>query len=218
MGCNTAQNEVGGKDLLIKACILDEVATTNLSSSLTANAHGLKVGDVVKFEEVGALTVVDTSTFYYVKEIVDANTFKISATKSGVVIAMDATEATLDIELFKQIGGIRSKSMSISAEGIDITSEDSDEWKVFLDKAGMRSVEISGSGVHSNSLMLKQIEDKMLANELTCLMFLEWKNGKIYAGCFKITSLEYSGDHDGEGSMSISASSSGAITRATIAA
>lgn len=216
--CNTAQNEMGGKELLLKACVDAVASTANASDSITSTAHGLKVGDIVKFIEVGAITSVNTNTFYYVKTVVDANTFKVSASRSGAVIVMDALEASLDILLFKSTGGLRSKSLSFTAEGIDITNEESDEWKTMLDKAGMRSLEISGSGVYNNYTVFQTLVDKFLANELTCLMFVEVKTGKLYEGCFKLTSLEISGDYDAESSYSISASSSGPVQIAVIPA
>lgn len=216
--CNTAQNEMGGKELLLKACVDAVAATTNASTSITITAHGLKVGDILKFIELGALTTVALNTFYYVKEIVDANTIRISATRSGAAISMDATEASLDVLVFKSTGGLRSKSLSFTAEGVDITNEESNEWKVMLDKAGMRSLEISGSGVYNNYPVFQTLVDKFLANELTCLMFVEVKTGKLYEGCFKLTSLEISGDYDAESNYSISAASSGPVTIAVIAA
>ena len=216
--CNTAQNEMGGKELLLKACVDAVAATTNTSATITSTAHGLKVGDIVKFVEVGAITTVDTDTYYYVNAILSANTFTVSATRSGAAIVMDATEASLDILLFKSTGGLRSKSLSFSAEGVDITNEESDEWKVMLDKAGMRSLEISGSGVYNNYPVFQTLVDKFLANELTCLMFVEVKTGKLYEGCFKLTSLEISGDYDAESNYSISAASSGPVNIAVIAA
>lgn len=216
--CNTAQNEMGGKELLLKACV-DAVAATALNdASVVSTAHGLKVGDIVKFKEVGANTVIDTTTFYYVKTIVSANEFEISATRTGGAILLDANEASLDVLLFKSTGGLRSKSLSFSAEGVDITNEESDEWKVMLDKAGMRSLEISGSGVYNNYPVFQTLVDRFLANELTCLMFVEVKTGKLYEGCFKLTSLEISGDYDAESNYSIAASSSGPVNIAVIPA
>jgi TP901-1 family phage major tail protein len=216
--CNTAQNEMGGKELLLKACVDASVASTDTSANFVSVAHGLKVGDIVKFITKGANTTFNLTDFYYVKEIVDVDTFKFSATKSGAAIVADDTEAAMDILLFKSTGGLRSKSLSFSAEGVDITNEESDEWKVMLDKAGMRSLEISGSGVYNNYPVFQTLVDKFLANELTCLMFVEVKTGKLYEGCFKLTSLEISGDYDAESNYSISASSSGTITIAVIAA
>lgn len=216
--CNTDQKEMGGKDLLLKACVEDTVDSTATSATLTATAHGLKVGDIIKFSTIGANTTINTTTFYYVNAILSANTFTISATRSGAAIVMDDTEVGMVVDKFMSTGGLRSKSMNLSAEGIDITNEDSNEWKVMLDKAGIRSMEISGSGVYNNYDVFQSLVTKFLANELTCLMFVEVKTGRLYEGCFKLTSLEVSGDYDAESSYSISAASSGAITTAVIAA
>lgn len=215
--CNTTQNEVGGKDLLLKACVAAVAATTDTSENLVITAHGLKVGDIVKFLEIGANTVINLTSFYVVKEVVDANTIKISATKSGPAIVFDATEASLDMLKFLSTGGLRSKSLSFSAEGIDISNEESDEWRVMLDKAGFRSLEISGSGVYNNYTVFQGLVTKFLANELVCLAFIEVKTGRIYEGCFKLTSLEIAGDYDAESSYSISATSSGPVNVAVIA-
>lgn len=217
MACNTTQNEIGGKELLLKACVLIEnVTTANTSSDITKTAHGLKVGDLVKFLSVGTLTAVTVNTFYFVKEVT-ANTFKISATRAGVAIVMDAVESTLDIDAYKSFGGIRSKSFSFSAEGVDITNQDSDEWSVMLNGAGMRSVSVSGSGVYTNETTFQAVLTKFLANELTCLMLIETKTDRVFEGCFKITSLEVGGDYNAESNFSVSAESSGPINVISLA-
>lgn len=216
--CNTTQKEQGGKHLLLKACVEGSVASTSASTTFTSVAHGLRVGDIAKPKTVGANTTVDVDGYYYVKSVPTDDTFTVSATRGGAAISADATEAAMEWDLFRAVGGIRSKSFSFSAEGVDITNEDSDEWTTLLDGAGMRSLEVSGSGVYNNNDVLESIEEKFLANELSCLMLISVKTGRIYEGCFKLTSLEISGDHDAESNFSISASSSGEVNTATIAA
>lgn len=213
--CNVAQNEIGGKELLLKACEDINVETEDTSEDITATAHGLKVGDLVMFTEVGANTVINTNDFYFVKSVT-ANTFKISATRAGVAIEMDADEAVLAILGFKTVGGLRSKSFAFNTEGVDITTADSDEWKVMLDGAGLRSFSISGSGVYTNQPVFLSVFEKARANSLICLMFIEVKTDTIFEGCFKITSIEVSGDYNAESNYSISAESSGQITVATL--
>jgi len=212
MSCNVTQNEVGGKDLLLKVCKDVTVKTVDLSAELEVTAHGLKVGDLFKFKAIGALTVVDLATIYFVVEIVSANKFKIAATVGGAALIMDESEASLAAEAFINVGGIRSKSVSLASEAVDITSQDSDEWKTMLDGAGLRSGSISGSGVYTNAVAFGLVEDAFLANALLCLAFADVKGSKIIAGCYKVTSLEYSGDYNAEGNFSISAESSGALT------
>lgn len=215
--CNTTQNEVGGKELLLKACEEISVAATDLSDSLTAVGHGLKVGDLVKFQSVGALTVVDDATFYIVVEVVDADNFKISATRGGTALTMDADEAALTVDGFKNFGGLRSKTFAFNSEGIDITNADSDEWSNMLDGAGIRSFSVSGSGVYTNEDVFQNVFSRARNNQLTCFMFIDVKADRLYEGCFKITSLEVSGDYNAESNYSISAESSGAVTVAVLA-
>ena len=215
--CNTTQNELGGKQLLLKACKQGNVASTATSATLTSVGHGLKVGDIVKPTQVGANTTIVVGTLYVVKTVPTVDTFTISATLGGAAIIADDSEAVMVWDLFKAVGGIRSKSLSFSSEGIDITNEESDEWKTMLDLAGIRSMEVSGSGVYSSYDMVSYLEAQALANSLTCLMFLSPKTGRVYSGCFKLTSFEVSGDYDAESNFSISASSSGAIGLVTIA-
>lgn len=213
MGCNTTQNEVGGKDLFIKKCKAFNAASTNTSNDLVITAHGAKVGDLVKFTgSVGANTVVTTTPYYFVKTVVDANTIEISATPGGAAIVFDDTEAVMPVDVFRNVGGIRGKSAAFSSEGIDITNQDSDQWQTLLDGAGIRSSEISGDGVFTNEAVAKEIEDDFLANSLTCLAIVEGKSGRVYVGCYKLTSYEIGGAYDGEGTMSLSGSSSGPVT------
>lgn len=210
--CNTEQNELGGKELLLKACKEISVATVTASETLTSTAHGLVAGDVIKFRSVGANTSINTTDFYFVVAPIAANTFKISANRGGTPIELDATEAALLVDAFQSLGGLRSKSFSFSSEGIDITNADSDEWKKILDGAGIRSFSVSGSGVYTNEAVFQYVFGRARGNLLTCLMFIDVKAERIYEGCFKITSMEVSGDYDAESNYSISAESSGEIS------
>jgi len=194
---------------------------TNLTGGVAADNdlvcadHGLSVNDLVAFSEVGAITNIDVGIFYFVVAVA-SGTFRISATKGGSPITPDALEASLDVKAFISVGGIRSKSFGLAAEAVDITSGDSDEWRTILDGAGQRSSSVSGSGVFTNRPGFTLIEDSFFAKSLICLMFIDVKNSKIFEGCYKVTSLEISGEYNGEGSFSISAESSGAISRQAV--
>jgi len=203
------QNEIGGKDLLLKAGKLINIATT-VSSTLTSVAHGLVAGDVVKFDDVGLNTTFNITSFYFVKTVLSADTYTLAATPTGTAIAADAVDATNAAYAYQTLGGLRSKTFAFASEAIDITNHDSDEYKKILENAGIRSFNVSGSGVYTNQTVFQTVFTNMRANLLQKLMFIEVKNSKIYQGLFKVTSVESSGDYDGEGSYSISAESSGA--------
>lgn len=214
MGCNTNQNEVGGKQLLIKVCSepFEAVDTTSASTSLHVVAHEAQVGDIARFLDIGSSSDVELEQFYFVKSIVDVDNITISATRSGSAISFTSAQAAMVVEIFRNLGGLRSKSMSFSSDGIDITNQDSDEWGKILDGAGIRSFEFSGSGVYTNEDVFQNVRERAMNNELQCIMLIDIKADRIYEGCFKVTSLEISGDYDAESSYSMSGTSSGEVT------
>jgi TP901-1 family phage major tail protein len=210
--CNTARNEKGGKDLLLKVCSEQEADLTNASATITVDDHGLEVGDLVRFPTLGALNDVVAMQIYFVVAVLGADEFTISATVGGTAIIFTPGETNLTIETFTTVGGLRSSSFSFSADAIDVSNHGSNQWKQMLDEAGMKSVEISGSGVYTSATNYRLIETNAFANLLTCLAFLDTVSGRIYAGCFKITSIEASAEYDGEASYTLSASSADEVT------
>lgn len=213
MNCNTTQKETGGKDMLLKICKDIEVTIgAGTTSTVQSVEHDLKVGDLIAFDDIGTLTEVVEGQYYFVKEVPTADTFKIAATPSGSAIIFTHAGTGLAVEGFRAIGGLRTKSKAFSADGIEITNEDSDQWKTMLDGAGIRSYAFSGDGVYNNGLAYQDMETRARANQLTCFMLVDVKNLKLTVGCFKITSLEEAGDHDAEGTFSMSADSSGEVT------
>ena len=211
--CNTAQNEVGGKDLILKKCKeFTAIGTVATNSDITITAHGAKVGDIVKFTAVDANTTINVDDFFLVHTVVSANVIKVKATPAGAAIVLDDTSSTVEALVFRNLGGLRSKEFSLSSEAVDITNTDSDEWKSMLDGAGVRSASMSGSGVWTNEAVFQEFFQDFLNNRLTCLALIDAKSGRIYEGCFKISELSVSGDYDAEGSYSVSAESSGPVT------
>lgn len=206
--------EQGGKSIILKMGknALAAVTFTDTGDLVTLANHGLSNGDVVSFATVVTTTGVTASTSYFVISAT-TNTFQISTTSGGSAVAM-TTDGTGTInEYFLTLGGIRSKSLSINSELVDVTNHDSGEWRKILDSAGVRSVSLSGSGVFKDDNMTHAARAAMMANTL--------KNFKVYvssagtdyfSGSFKIVSMEVSGDYNAESNMSISMESSGEIT------
>jgi predicted secreted protein len=211
--CNTAQNEVGGKDLLLKKCKeFTAISTTNASADIEITGHGAKVGDIVKFTAVGANTIINVDDFFIVHTVVDVDTIRVKATLTGAALIMNATSAVVEALVFRNLGGLRSKEFALSSEAVDITNVSSDEWSSMLDGAGVRSASMSGSGVWTNEPVFQEFFQDFLNNRLTCLALIDAKAGRVYEGCFKITELSVSGDYDAEGQYSVSAESSGPVT------
>lgn len=199
------------------AIALTDTAPTALTGGINGDsitvsvAVAPKIGDIVRFNEVGSLTSVILGQFYAVVEVPSPTVFKIASTLGGTAIHMNAAEVGLEVDVFCTFGGLRSKSFGFSSESVDITNGDSDEWKKILDGAGLRSFNVSGSGVYTNEEVFQAVFLAARSNLLTCLMFIEVKTGTIFSGCFKIPSMEISGDYNAESAYSMSAESSGEI-------
>lgn len=209
--CNTARNEKGGKDLLLKVCKEITATFTDTSADIDSTAHGLVVGDLVRFVTLGALNDVDLVSVYFVTAVSDADTFQIAASPGGTAIIFTPGETDLVIEAFTTLGGLRSKSFSFSADSIDVSNHGSNQWKELLDEAGMKSVSLSGAGVYTSATNYRLCESNALAGLLTCFAILDSVTGRVYYGCYKITGLEATAEYDGEAGYSLSMDSSGEI-------
>jgi len=211
--CNTTRNEKGGKDLLLKVCKELVVSITATEAGINSTGdHGLEVGDIVRFPTLDTLNDVTVNQLYFVDEIVDSNTFIISATIGGVQISHNPGVTNLTIEAFTTVGGLRSKTFSFSADGIDVSNHGSNQWKQILDEAGMKSVALSGSGVYTSAANYRAVESAALAGTVTCFLVIEVLTGRIYVGCFKISSFEVGGEYDGDATFSISLDSAAEVT------
>jgi TP901-1 family phage major tail protein len=121
-------------------------------------------------------------------------------------------ESSVTPGTFTTIGGLRSTQMTINAEGIDKTNVGSSEWKEMLDGKGIRDMSISASGVFTDSATEAQFQSDMLANTLRKFRVHDVTQNKYFEATFKITSLEYQGEHDKTRNWSIKLASSGAVT------
>ena len=110
------------------------------------------------------------------------------------------------------IGGLRSSSITINDEMVDVTNKDSSNNRTLLANAGVFSMSISGSGVFTDSAAEIAFRSAALnAATLQIFSFIIPDLG-TYSGTFQVTSLEYAGEYNGEATYSFSLESSGAIT------
>jgi len=117
---------------------------------------------------------------------------------------------------FVTVGGLRSKSMSLNADGIDVTNHGTAQNRTLLDGAGILSMSVSGSGVHNgDATTLDLIDDNMRTQTLTTFRLADVAAGaRTYTASFKITSFERASEFNAEQTYSISLESSGVITQA----
>jgi TP901-1 family phage major tail protein len=114
---------------------------------------------------------------------------------------------------YSTLGGLQAKEYTITNEEIDVTNHGSNQWKTVLDGAGVRSMSISGSGVHNDGATLDQAEDACKNGTLTNFRIDDSAGGgRTYTGSFKVTEFGRSAEHNGAQEFSISLVSAGEIT------
>ena len=109
------------------------------------------------------------------------------------------------------IGGLRSTSITLNDEAVDITSKDNGQTRTLLPQAGTASLSVSGSGVFTDTTAEQTIRTAWNASTFSTYNIIIPDLG-TYAGTFMIASLEYSGEYNGEVTYSITLESSGSIS------
>ena len=210
-------SELGGKSIIIQKGYGSSrsVTFTDSGDIVTLSAHGYSNGQAVQFSVITTTTGIVINTTYYIVGAT-TNTFQVASTEGGTALALTNNGTGTLAETFTKIGGLRSDSLSINAEAIDITNHDSGEWKKILDGAGIRSVSISGSGVFEDGTVVHEVRTATMANALMNMRFVINSDGDYFSGSFKCTSLELSGEYNAEFAFSASFESSGTVSFTTV--
>ena len=117
------------------------------------------------------------------------------------------------------IGGLRSTSMTINGEAVDITTKDSnafissgnDKARDLLQGGGVRSMTISASGVFTDSSTENNVRGFAFDGAIQNYDLI-FSDGSKISGAFLITSYERAGEFNGEETYSLTLESSNTIT------
>tara|TARA_R100000426_G_C4810918_1_gene106441 strand:- start:552 stop:965 length:414 start_codon:yes stop_codon:yes gene_type:complete len=118
-------------------------------------------------------------------------------------------------EAFTTIGGMRSTSLTMNDEMVDITNKDSSGARTILAQGGTTSMTVTGSGVFTDTPSETTLRSKFNEAGTTNFQFLV-PNFGTFTGGFRLTTLEYGAEFNGEVTYSFTFESSGAITFATV--
>jgi TP901-1 family phage major tail protein len=121
-------------------------------------------------------------------------------------ISDDGSPAT-----YLTVAGLRTNSFTLNSETVDITHKGSGAWREILPGAGVRAVSLRGTGIFTGSDAEARVQAKTMAAE-PCDCQITFEDGARFEGAFQIASLEFTGDHNGARSYSISLESAGPIT------
>lgn len=115
-------------------------------------------------------------------------------------------------DVFAVIGGIRTESMTVSSETVDVSDKDGAGWRELLEGAGITSMSLKGSGVVSDNVVFTDHVMTAKMNNTHVVLKIESSAGDIWQGTFAVTSLERSGDYNKEETFSVTFESAGTIT------
>jgi TP901-1 family phage major tail protein len=113
---------------------------------------------------------------------------------------------------FVTVAGLRSKRIAFNSETVDITDQDSaGRWRELLAGAGVQRAAVSGSGIFKDAQSDALMRQRFFAGEIA-----EWQlavpDFGTVEGPFQITSLEYTGSHDGEVTFEVALESAGPVS------
>lgn len=113
---------------------------------------------------------------------------------------------------FAAVAGLRATRLSFNAETVDVTSLESEGgWRELLAGAGVRSAAISGSGVFRDAASDARAREAFFTAEAPRFQVVIPDFG-VVEGAFQISSMEYSGSHNGEATYALGLASAGPLS------
>jgi TP901-1 family phage major tail protein len=124
-----------------------------------------------------------------------------------LLIKMDMTGTGL----FQTVAGLRASRISFNAQTVDVTSlESQGGWRELLAGAGVKSAQVSGSGVFRDAATDARARAVFFDGEIPQFQIIIPDFGTI-EGPFQITSLDYAGSYNGEATFELALASAGVL-------
>jgi TP901-1 family phage major tail protein len=113
---------------------------------------------------------------------------------------------------FVTVAGLRSKRIAFNSQTVDITDADSaGRWRELLAGSGVQRAAVSGSGIFKDAQSDALMRQRFFAGEIADWQLAVPDFGTV-EGPFQITSLEYTGSHDGEVTFEVALESAGPVS------
>ncbi len=113
---------------------------------------------------------------------------------------------------FVTVAGLRTKRIAFNSETVDVTDADSTgRWRELLAGSGVQRAAVSGSGIFKDAQSDALMRQQFFAGNIVAWQLAVPDFGVI-SGPFQITSLEYTGAHDGEVTFEMALESAGPVS------
>lgn len=133
------------------------------------------------------------------------------------MVAQNGKDLLIKLDLtgggtFTTVAGLRATKISFNAETVDVTSlESQGGWRELLGGAGVRSANVSGSGVFVDAATDDRARQIFFQGTVELFQVIIPSFG-IVEGPFQLTSIEYAGSYNGEATYELSLASAGVLT------
>lgn len=113
---------------------------------------------------------------------------------------------------YQTVGGVRTRSLKINSESVDVTDSDStNQWRELLANAGVKSVEIAVAGIFKDDVYINQCIAYAKDCTIRNWQFIHAAIG-TFQGAFQVTDFELGAEYNGAVSFSFTLASAGALT------
>ncbi|GLQ22767.1 phage major tail protein, TP901-1 family [Algimonas ampicilliniresistens] len=109
---------------------------------------------------------------------------------------------------YSTVAGLRTKSIRMNSQTVDVTDQASNGWTELLPEAGIRSVSVTGSGVFRDADSDARVRSAFFAQEAVNAQMIVPEFGTITASML-VTGLTYGGTFKGEASFELTLVSAG---------
>ncbi|MEM6666085.1 MAG: phage major tail protein, TP901-1 family [Pseudomonadota bacterium] len=117
---------------------------------------------------------------------------------------------------FETVAGLRTRSIALNTEPVDIThAESAGQWRELLAGGGVKRAALAGSGVFRDSAADALVRSHFFAGTITVWQIVIPDFGTL-TGSFQVTGLDYAGRHDGEVTYDLAVESAGQVTFASL--
>lgn len=132
-------------------------------------------------------------------------------------MAYDATakkgKAFLIAKGATNIGGFKTKQMTLNSETVDVTTTDdmTNRWRQLLAATGVKSISFTGSGIIKDTAAQQALWNDCAAQTLDTYTITVDGVG-TFAGSYQITQIQSGGEFNGEETFDVTLESGGDIT------
>ncbi len=113
---------------------------------------------------------------------------------------------------FAAIAGLRTKSIELNFETVDVTSSNStNKWRELLEGAGVKSASISGAGIFKDDATDEGVRADAFAGTIRKYQFVVPGFG-TFEGPFQASKIAYAGEHNAEVTYDMAFESAGELT------